>query len=365
VVPLELATGISRRATPALAQSVALGFAKGPIRGYLEDMLAAHRRPPSRSTTERLARWLGGGAACEVMTIEPVVRAAEKLPDGAHALAIGLDRTTVPMAEERPPGEPAEGRRKRRRKPYVRKAPPPIDVKYRMAYVGTFSVVDDAGETLVTRRYHATAEEGPDELVARILADIQHMQNQRPLPLVIVQDGAPELWNLLRSALRAVGLTWREVIDRFHVDERLGKALELAEPDSDARRQRYQQWQQALDSSDRAIYRITRWLEHRIPRGPLHDRDRELLGHISYLEGHGTRIRYASTRHAGLPIGSGVTEGTCKSLIATRAKRSGQRWQQDGLTSALTLRALYQSDRFQPFWALFQKQFRAQIRAVG
>ena len=38
------------------------------------------------------------------------------------------------------------------------------------------------------------------------------------------------------------------------------------------------------------------------------------------------RFRYASIAKLGLHIGSGVTEGACKSLVTARVERSGRRW---------------------------------------
>src|SRR5262249_47146938 len=226
------------------------------------------------------------------------------------------------------PDQPANSRRNKRKKPRVRKAPPPIDVNYRMAYVGTFSIVDRHGDALVTRRYHATHEEGPQELVSGLIADVKHAMIQKQMPLVIVQDGAPELWNELREPLRQVGIQkWHEVIDRFHVNERLGKALELVERNEKKRAQTYAQWQWQLDRDDKAILRICRWLDSHVRYpAPFSKHDYELLGHTGYLNDR--RIRYASKLKANLPIGSGVTEGACKSLVMMRAKRSGQRWQQ-------------------------------------
>jgi hypothetical protein len=57
------------------------------------------------------------------------------------------------------------------------------------------------------------------------------------------------------------------------------------------------------------------------------------------------RMRYASRRRAGLPIGSVATEGACKSLVTVRFKRSGQRWLESGVASCLSLRALHLSER--------------------
>jgi hypothetical protein len=64
-------------------------------------------------------------------------------------------------------------------------------------------------------------------------------------------------------------------------------------------------------------------------------------------------------RQRGIPIGSGITEGACKSLVGMRAKRSGQRWSQRGLTAALHLRSIIHSDRFDAFWDLFAQRYRA------
>lgn len=50
-------------------------------------------------------------------------------------------------------------------------------------------------------------------------------------------------------------------------------------------------------------------------------------------------MRYATLRQQGLPCGSRATEGACKSVVKMRTKGSGQRWHEDGVTAALTLRA--------------------------
>jgi hypothetical protein len=57
-----------------------------------------------------------------------------------------------------------------RMKPYQRAKPAPIDVNYRMAYVGTVSVIDDKGEALVTRRSAAEPDTEPEDIVNRMMA---------------------------------------------------------------------------------------------------------------------------------------------------------------------------------------------------
>ena len=47
---------------------------------------------------------------------------------------------------------------------------------------------------------------------------------------------------------------------------------------------------------------------------------------------------YAEAAQRGLPIGSGVVEAACKTLVTERLKRSGMRWREAGGQAILTLR---------------------------
>lgn len=367
VVPVELAAGLIDGATPALAYRVALGYAQGPGRRAEEQMQADHRRPPSRSALERLGKALGRAITHAARRVEPLVRQAETLPEGAGAVSVGVDRTTVPMAEVRPTGTPPATRRKPRATPYIRTPPPPVDVKYRMAYVGTVSVVDAAGEALVTRRYAIPSVDDPATLVARMMADVRRAREQAPrLPVGVIQDAAPELWTLLRDGLKTEARLrrWHEGIDRYHLNERLAEILRITEPDASRRRQQLARWNDALDTHDAAIDRIARWIADRIPcYGG--EALTTLEAHWTYLLNNNDRMRYATLRGLGLPCGSGATEGACKSVVMIRAKGCGQRWHQDGITAALTLRAVYLSERLPTLWPHFAADYSADVQAAA
>jgi hypothetical protein len=338
---------------------VAQGIADMTSREYQDTLRTAGRRPPSRSTLARLAAGIGGGIKRDLEIIDAVARATEELPRGAHAIVLGKDRTTVPMAEEVPLKEKP---RKRPAQDYQRRPPHPVEVRYRMAYVGTVSVVDADGKALRTWRYGATAEEGPDEIVRRMMSQTAHLLSmKKDLLVAIVQDGAPELWGLLWDGLRSIGVTkWTNILDCWHVKEHMNAALELAAwvVQSGTTRDRYID---GVEKSDRKVGAFARWLWETCRH---HSKWRAIEPHYSYLESaHACRhTRYATARKLGLPTGSGVTEGACKSLIAMRFKRSGQRWQQDGLTAVLTLRALRLSDRLPTAWAVLRNRFTAIVQ---
>lgn len=363
IVVLDKAAGIAASATPALAFALAQGVAKAPIRSVAADLCAAYREPPSRTKIDRIGRYLGGLVNDAIEDIEPEVRAEETIPAGAKAINLGLDRTTIPMEES----SDDEGTNVQSR----------ITVRYRMGYVATSCVTNENGEALATRRYAAPAHEGPKRILERVKADLLRALRQNPaLNIGVVQDGAPEMWNLMRDMLddipgigrrRRMGrpVHWRETIDRYHLMEKLGRVLEILVPgDQERRGHIWAKWDAALDRRDGAINDIHRWIDDEKFKASATARREvdKLLG--NYLLVH-HQFRYASLRGLGLQQGSGVTEGACKSLIAMRAKRSGQRWSPVGISAVLAIRTLLDSDRLEAFWPRFARRFVASDLAMA
>ena len=365
IVPVALQAGLVEGATPALAYNVAHGYPEHDMRKHGKVLENAHRVPPPRATLERLAKRLAT-AACEAPPrIERAVRQSEQLPERASAITIGLDRTSVPMAEPVPEGARQKPETKRR-KPRIRRPPEPIEVNYRMAYVLTASVVDEDAQTLVTRRYALPACDEPETAVAAAMQDVKAWRRRNPtLPVGVIQDGAPEMWNLARTGLaglvdQGVLDEWHEGIDKFHLLERLGSALALIESDPAERERRYKKWSSLLDTTDHAIAVIERELvlahEHLSA-----SKQERLLEHLVYIANNKDRLRYASLAAAGLPVGSGTTESAAKTVIGQRAKNSGQRWSESGLRGVLKLRALERSDRLAPFWSRLARTYVANV----
>jgi hypothetical protein len=61
---------------------------------------------------------------------------------------------------------------------------------------------------------------------------------------------------------------------------------------------------------------------------------------------------YSAYRQAHLPIGSGVTEAACKTIVKQRMCGSGMKWKESGAAAVLRLRALVSSEgRWDQFWS--------------
>jgi hypothetical protein len=70
----------------------------------------------------------------------------------------------------------------------------------------------------------------------------------------------------------------------------------------------------------------------------------EVAKAVAYFAANAPRMCYAARRAEGLPVGSGVVEGGCHSVLHVRLKRPGARWTPDAAEHMVCLRALLCSD---------------------
>ena len=181
---------------------------------------------------------------------------------------------------------------------------------------------------------HTPSRSTLERIGKRIGGELRHLQARyAQVPLTVVQDGAPELWNLVDKLCDRHDLVADELF--WHVQ--FG----------------------SIDGDPPPPFWRTRALRH-ISGEKL----RIVSGHLEYFRNNRHRIRYATSRRRGLPIGSGPTEGACKSVVTMRFKRSGQRWFESGLAPCLSLRALHLSERLRPCFARLQAARSATLRAA-
>jgi hypothetical protein len=203
-------------------------------------------------------------------------------------------------------------------------------------------------------------------------ADVRKVRDQRPeIPVGIIQDGAPEMWNLTRTALQSAGIKpSHEAVDRYHFNERKAAILRIVEEDAALRTKEMKRWNDAFDDDETAIDEFAQWLAIKMEQGKdsgsYTAKDLAVLeDNWTFISNNNDRLRYASIRKAGLPQGSGATEGSCKSLVSMRAKRSGQRWHTEGLDAILTLRSIKMSGRLSTFWPRFADEYTAELRVAA
>jgi len=80
------------------------------------------------------------------------------------------------------------------------------------------------------------------------------------------------------------------------------------------------------------------------------DAAEKLRTEADYFERNAERMRYPKFRRQHLFVGSGVIEAGCKTVIASRLKRSGMFWTVRGANAILALRCSHLNGGFEDYW---------------
>ena len=227
------------------------------------------------------------------------------------------------------------------------------DYRYRFfecAGIGTLSVSDRRGQRLGTVYLGCVPEPNQTTLSRRLTAVITEVLKrwQSSLPrLCYVTDAGDNETKYFRDVLRRMKhprtqtkLRWQRVVDFYHAMERVWAMAEVV---FGANTREGTAW----------AHRMGKLLKK--PGGPsrvLHSagalRGRRTLSKTkqsdfaracNYIRQRTKWMQYHEYARHKLPLGSGVTEAACKTLVSQRLKLSGMRWTKAGAQVILDLRA--------------------------
>ena len=71
---------------------------------------------------------------------------------------------------------------------------------------------------------------------------------------------------------------------------------------------------------------------------------------VDYFTTNAQRMRYPFFRAQGMHLGSGIAEAACKTIVSTRAKRSGMRWTPEGIDALLPVRTALLNGTYDSLW---------------
>jgi hypothetical protein len=327
------------------------------------------RLPYSRSSFERVGHDVATLYRRAQPRIEEVLIQSYPVPAAARSVSVSLDRVALPMEEpletppvgDDPPWVTAALAAARPHAPHVQdvldeaaheasRHPRTVARAFRMAYVATVTLHDEEGGALHTIRYGRMPKGDVRGLCRALVRDVTALRAQRPdLHVVYLTDGAVEFETLYHQHLApALGPDAVSLVDFWHAAEYLGAAARVLEIKRKARPGQFRRWRHALQHDDGAAARIVEELVESGLETVTLNGSRPVEAAARYFRARLSRMHYAAARRAGLPIGSGAVEATCKSLVTVRMKRPGARWKHVTGEDVLQLRALQLSDRWAP-----------------
>jgi hypothetical protein len=281
------------------------------------DLLENHGRGVALSYIQRLSEAVGSivQAQEESENYEP-----PKIDSKVATVGIGLDGTCMLMCEQ----------------------------GWREAMVGTISLYDGEGERQHTIYLGATPEYGHQKFLERLEREIRQTKERYPdATYVGIADGAESNWKFLNQH------TQTQVLDFYHAAGYLGALAEVLYPNQIAEqkewlKQNCHDLKHEIGTAQKLHAQMRRLIEQERLGKTLKE---NLQSAITYYNNHQHQMNYSQFRQRNYPIGSGVTEAACKTLIKQRLCCSGMRWKEKGASVILSLRALIlTSTRWEQFW---------------
>lgn len=349
ICPLELGAGIIEGYWTSLAAKQATWAVSHVTPQESEELFELiGNMTPSKRTLDRLPKALSVHWEANRPEFEDTLHTQETVPSEAVSMAVSLDGVMAPMKD---------GKRQAKRQEARSKGKSPSGPSgYQEVGCGTVSYYDRFGERLVTRRMARMPETNKATLKSQLTHEVIGALITRPdLRVVKVADGAADNWTSLSATLPFGD----EVLDFYHAIDHLSEALKAAYKEGTPKYQeRLTTLSEVLRDAPQGVDKVIDALCRLRSRYP---RRQAIHKTIAYFREHRHRMRYSDLREQFLPIGSGVIEAACKSLVAQRLKRSGMRWRVPGGQAILTFRALCQSERFERAWPLLVETYKQTV----
>ena len=315
--PLEVDGRIIVTSTPRFAKQISHKYAEMSGPRVVNDLRENHGRRVPRSFVQTLAETVGSIALAQE---ERWHYQTPKPTEAITTVSIGVDGTCMLMCDEH----------------------------YREAMVGTISLVDGQGERQHTTYIGASPEYGKATFFDRMSREIEHIRSLFPdAHYQGLADGASENWDFLAPR------TDSQVLDFYHACQYLKGVAKARYPRSLSQREAWLEAQcHALKHEHGAAETLLATMQE-IEQNKLSKTNRAALqAAVTYFGNHAHQMNYAQALEQRLPIGSGVTEAGCKTIVKARLGGAGMKWKDAGAAIVLSLRTLsYTPGRWSQFWS--------------
>jgi hypothetical protein len=361
-VPLDHAWNMENQfATIEVRESVLFALSLMPAREAHQLFEKCSTFNIAESSFKKIAEQLGSDLEENIDGFLEEIRQEESIPiEDTKVIAVSRDGANVLLQE---PGK-KKGRKRQRPGDRKQETEGSFDspTSYKNAVVGSVSLYGDVpeGEKAPLRLQSRYLARMPEDKAVTLKMQLQHevettLSRLPPdITKVFVSDAAQGIRKEVDS--NPLFNDFKKIIDYFHTTEHLSNAAEAIFGKGSTEADEWYESKRAvlLDEYDGAesVYRSLLYYRgnYKYPK----ERREALKREVVFFCNNKDRMEYRSFRERGLPIGSGVIEAACKSVVKCRMCRSGMRWTRAGGQTILTLRAILKSDRWETFWTCYK-----------
>lgn len=336
VCPLEVNAGIlHHHLTPVAAEFVSYATGQMVPAELAEFCRRWQYLAPSETVIKLVAGEVGEMAEILQEDYEEAIRKEEVVSKETAVVTISRDGTHVNIREE----------------------------GWRQAQVGAIAcygpLVETGGEEEERRERLRTVylaqmpEENSPTFNGKFEAEVEQTLERTPedCRIACLADGATGIWTYFETHPRLKRAV--HINDFHHAAEHLSDVADALFGEGTERAESWFKKYRSILRSERGgveqVIRSIRYYRQRV--GIRSAKRRELIREgLRYFARNRSRMHYADYRRKGFPIGSGVVEAACKTLVGQRFKRAGMRWSVEGGQNILNLRAIILSKRWDAFW---------------
>ena len=188
------------------------------------------------------------------------------------------------------------------------------------------------------------AIETAEEFGKRLYSEVWKRGGSRAQKKVVMGDGAEWIWNL--AAEHFLGAI--QIVDLYHARQHLWELARRLHPDNETQQKVWMKAHQKRLLDRGKVEKLVKALRSIQSDNP--EVAEKIRIEADYFERNAERMRYLKFRRQHLFVGSGVIEAGCKTVIASRLKRSGMFWTVRGANAILALRCCYLNGRFEDYW---------------
>ena len=319
-VPLEAGSKTIGTVTPKFAKMISSKYSCDAAPGVQRDLAENHNRSVAVSFIKNLTDLVGSIALAKEETWSYQL---PNFPEPVASISAGLDGTCLNMKE----------------------------YGWREAMCGTFAFFDEEGKRMHTIYTSASPEYGKKKFLGDLDREIKKITQLYPnVPLIGLADGASCNWTFLEKNCEVL------TVDFWHVSEYLAKAAKIMFPKKKQIKEKKEWLDDACHRLKHQPKTASELLKELIQFNQENKLSKikcdELKKTITYLTNQQQRMDYPKNIKNNYPIGSGVTEAACKTIVKNRMCKGSAKWKDLGASVVLTLRSLHTTKlRWDQFWS--------------
>ena len=217
---------------------------------------------------------------------------------------------------------------------------------YKETMTGTISLYNQEGERLHTIYTGCSPEHGKATFDYVFSQEIERIRARYPeVTYAGVADGEKGNWTFLSN------YTDVQIIDFWHATEYLAGYGKYVYSDQAERDIWLKDSRSNLKNKRGSAAKLLKEMKNYALTHFIDEKEHPVIRAVTYFTNHKPKMNYWKYQKENLPIGSGVVEAACKTLVKQRFSRSGSRWVRHTLDNILLARSLILTiGRWQQFW---------------